>query len=599
MPKKNVLLAALVGAFFLILVVAEAPVSSSLAGEVGIPPGYGAATGGNGFVFSDDTSAKKLTLENANLKIVWHYGYQRTEFNNRGGGNIYELYDKRTDPQAVRNLVGNIDYGTGSTGPPLIGIGGLGSTYLYGAGLGNPATGDNGHFARLVDGSMSYYVDADGNAVFTAAYIVRKWVLPYSPDSPDNYRVDKKWTVYPEGQIKYEVKVTLLRDFTAPDPGIAEPYYGFVFSRDYGWTKAAAWRHDRHDVTRRGPCQNTGSDGYANSANGFLTFNDIDSNDHAISDRNYSLGHTQYFTLYGQQNGVSVRVKMDNGGKGFENGGLFAFGSEKWGGLAENVTSEFSNANLLPTQASYGLGRGYSIHWYGWWGGGAPPPERYRTAHAGESWSDTFSIELLTNSDLASPRVENVRTTEEISSATVEWDTNVASSTVLEYWERGSNTRHRVSVDGWTPKHKVVLNSLRAGKTYDFEIVSGDGSGETRTSGSFATNAGVFLDLGQESVRWDSYADYTNRLLTVDFVARNLGSEPFNQAEIVAVNNSSGVETRRYTAQLGDLAVGDSVQFQVAYFVPVGVRSFKTELVFKGFNSSGTEIFFPQVPPGF
>lgn len=593
MPKRLVILATILGAFFLIPIMNKVLVGTSNAEEIAAFGAVQQAVSGD-FVFSDNTFARKLTLENDNVKIVWHYGVLRYENNNRGGGNIYELYDKSTDPTTSRNIVGVVDDGTGGTGPPLIGFGGLGSTYFYGASVGDPATSDNGQFARLVDGSKQYLVDSSGNAVFRASFIVRQWIIPFSPYSPDNFRVDKEWTVFPSGQIKYQATVTLLRDITYP--GISEPYYGFVFSREYGWTSAYARTHDRHDVSRRGPCQGPGSNGAENPANGGMVFNNIDSTNHEISDRNTPLGHTQAFTFYGQTGGVSVRVKPDNGGNGYEGGGLFAYGSQKWNGMTENVTSEFSNAYLMPDQAPYGLGHGYSIHWYGWWGGGAPPATRYKPAYEGDTWTDSFWIEMIHSDNPDAPVISNVTTDTEISTAEISWTTDVATDSRIEYWPSGSSERQIISSNDLTPSHKLLLNNLLGGMNYDYEVFSGDATNEAVASGSFTTKPGIYLGLDGDSVYWASFNDYVENVLSVDFTISNIGSEPFAGSELVAVTANLGVQPLEQSAELGDMPVGFFRQLTIHYVIPTGVHSFRTELFISGTDSQGNLRYYPRVP---
>ena len=264
-------------------------------------------------VFSEDTAAGKVTMENQTLKVVWHYKTLASENNNRSGGSIYELYDKRTDPEMLNNLASNYAAGGARTTPNMPGIGGLGAMHVWEPPVGNVSASDNGRYGRLI--SQSHYVDSAGNAVFDSEFIVKSSITDYDTNEaarPDNYRVNKHWTVYPGGQIRLDVREEILRDFMA-----AEPAYDFSFSRAYGWTVANSLGHNWAKT-----CGGPGSSGNSNPDNTLTTITAIDSS----PDYDHQLLHSEFFSLYGKPGGSSVRIKMDNQGRGFENGGIFNLG---------------------------------------------------------------------------------------------------------------------------------------------------------------------------------------------------------------------------------------------------------------------------------
>ncbi|MHB0914240.1 MAG: fibronectin type III domain-containing protein [Thermoleophilia bacterium] len=522
-----------------------------------------------GFRITEDVAKGYVTAENDRVKVVWHYKILWGEYNNRGGGNIYELYDKTTDPGMTRNLVAQINDGTAGTSPPKAGIGGLGATYLYEKGY-NVAIGDNGGQARLV--SENEYIDSNGNAVFEASFIVASKVVP----GQDSYRVDKKWTVYPDGQIKLDISMDILRSFE-----VSQIAYNFSFNRQYGWTEATSRRHFWGVTT----CNNEGS---GNANNNDLYFADIDK----VIDRDNSLMHTQGFTFYGQVSGVAASVKMDNEGGGFESGGLFSLGERLWGTTA-SPTSEYSNYSQRAN--------GHTVRFYAWWAGDPPLPDRYRNISSGTGWSDTLWIETAQTNRKVMPSIVTQPTVSRITEETakVEWKTNVAADARLFYRPSGTATYQTLSDASWSPVHNITIEGLSPGVTYEYEVRSKDAVGEAVGNGQFTTIGvgGVSLLPVRSSVEWLNFQDYLDRILTVDFDVTNIGSRQSVSSDVMMVLATSGVSGSAENGNLGDIGSGNSKTLRIKYQIPMGINSFKTTIYMLARDADGQLYYFPAAPP--
>lgn len=388
-----------------------------------------------------------LEIENKNLRVGINYTpYEQLDsqgysLGNRGGGNIYKLYDKRTDPS--KNMVAEVEAcdvkdcgpnnpapGTGfgpGTALQMAGIGGLGSTsihddYNHTAGKADAAEGDNGAYGRLVEKVGPTRDENNGNVSVALTYIVSSHViLPADashpqPYRPDDYEVVKTWLVHEDGQIDYQVTRKFLRDFHGVSGGqclndqpecVSEPTVNFAFNRDYGWTTAKAIRHS----TGKDICSTIDANGVVNPLDGPTNeFNEqiIHRNIDVPQDRDYQLLHAQSFVLFGQPSGSAVQVTVNEGSGGFENApngtGLFNYGLNKlrnadssgnpgMGDLFTNVGNpsvEFSNFSSAA--------HGYALRFYTWWGGAPPGRSRFSTdINANDTYTDSFTIRMLAN----------------------------------------------------------------------------------------------------------------------------------------------------------------------------------------------------------
>ncbi len=107
------------------------------------------------------------------------------------------------------------------------------------------------------------------------------------------------------------------------------------------------------------------------------------------------------------------------------------------------------------------------------------------------------------------------------------------------------------------------------------------------------------LSLYEEDVRWNSFADYQARLLTVDFSIRNRPQGPgaYN-TRVVGTDNTSGVITvTTLPLNLGAIDAGSQTSLTLQYLVPDGVASFRTTIYATAEDGCGNGYQYPQAWP--
>ena len=320
------------------------------------------------FTVTDDTVYGKITAENAVIRVVWGYKLLASEYNNRGGGSIYGLFDKVTDPGCEHNLVQLIAYGSGGSSPSHAGIGGLGATKASVNFVSGAITEVNSKGKLL---SKSVQTLSDGSLLVDFTFQVS------DPTGVPQYDVTKSWTVQPDGTILLHVSWLWLVSTQVNDPN-----YNFAVSRDYGWQRAGWFGHDWTTTLCNGPL-----------ANGWIDTDNKWVYDTAIAteaDKDYGTKHVQQYRLDGAPTGTVLTIAINPGGGGYESSGLFNFGYNEWFPVdgtkaVQEITGELSNYKT----AAYA----HELRWGSWYSndGGST---RFRPIAAQTTWSDDFTISL-------------------------------------------------------------------------------------------------------------------------------------------------------------------------------------------------------------
>ena len=200
-----------------------------------------AATGSETtFIVNEDSSKGHITVENRLISVTWKYKYLPEENFNQGGGNIYELYDKRVDPGKNFNLVGIAPGGDGGSAPPQAGRGGLGATKTY-----------------YVEGpGQSEQVASSDNAVGAGTLISKSWRVNASGDFEADFTVDVKsrqdrlvYTIRKHWVLTQKGLITLKYNWEYKADGYTnEASYNFDFNRHLSWQSEAwlshRWEHE-------------------------------------------------------------------------------------------------------------------------------------------------------------------------------------------------------------------------------------------------------------------------------------------------------------------------------------------------------------------
>jgi len=520
-------------------------------------------------LIQEDTTAGHITIETPVIKAVWHYKTLPTESYNQGGGNLYELYYKPLDSGLKQNLISYATYGNERSTPLWAGIGGVGSTVMYAVDI-PPGSSQTNSFSDIIsDNNLSgalkshtVTTDDQGNAVLTFVYQVHN-----QSTGKEWYQVTKRWTVEPGGVIHLNVDWSLL----------AAGYFSEIavrsnWSYNVGWTHFSKYGRDwlDSDLSPR-----------------YLVGSNIE-NETAQCWDDLNRFHPDWVAYTGSPFAPTVKMSADNNGLGFRGGGLYQLGATAWASPA-NPTEE--QCSILG-----GVQGTHTISWMSWWGGNPPLGKRYRWLNAGTAWSDSFRIDLIAGLPGGSPDISTVvDQVIDAGAVRVSWLTDVDSDSLVEL-STGGNTWPVGGFDGsLTRSHSVLVRGLAPGTSYNYRVKSRDAEGNlAMSSGYRLTVPGSLLVLSKESVSWKSYADYENRLLTVDFKVSNQSGAPVNAVSVTSIAASGGVEAiASLPIMLGSIPAGGSVPLPVVYRVPPGITLFNTLLTGSGIDADGIEFKLP------
>lgn len=537
---------------------------------------------------NEDPSKGQITVETDDIKAVWHYTARPAESNNQGGGNLYELYYKPMDAGTQRNLISFVSspgWGNGSSGNIWPGVGGIGGTNLYATNQA-PSTNATNSFSDIITDinlgadlqNYSAVVDGSGNAVLTFSYKVRS-----QSSNPANraasgywYRVDKKWTVEPLGAIRYELRWTILNDGYFSEPGVKAN-----MSYNVGWDRYAKYGHDW--TNSQGPSYLLGMAGIAgetvecwNSLNQF---------------------HADWIALTGSDIAPTVKLSADNGGRGFDGGGMYETGVRVWGSEA-NPTVE--QCTIASPAGSLGTVGAHGIAWFGWWGGNPPNGSRYARLQSGTTWVDSFSIEMFQGPPGGGPDISNVNVSPiDSTRARINWNTDVEADSTLEMKTASGGWVVRGNSGLSTRNHSLVVSGLEPERLNQIQVKSRDASGNLAVSSGYEFSTSntpmPHMFLSEQNAYWDSHTDYLNRLLSVEFFVTNDGNALARSVTLTQINSTIGVETvTALPIPLGDIDAGSSASFTALYSVSPGISRFLTVIHGVGQTPQGSEIIFPE-----
>lgn len=515
----------------------------------------------SGVVISENTSAGKITVETDTTRAVWHYKLLAVDNYNQSGGNLYELYYKPMDPGLSRNLVSYANrygWGNGSSTGIWPGIGGVGSTIMYATTSPPSSQGDHGFGDAVADNNNSgilenhsAIVNAQGNAELTFTYRVRN-----SNTGDTWYRVVKKWTVEPQGRISLKIDWTILKSGYLSEVGIRNNW-----SYDVGWNRFAKYGHDW--MSGSGSNYRLGSAGIdGETSECWNLLNQF---------------HPDWVSFSGSSIAPTVVMEADNDGQGYAGSGLHKLGLSIFNSPASSTMEQCT------IRSPSGIGA-HTMSWMAWWGGNPPPGSRYRFVASGTQWSDSFTIDLIQGSRGDGPDVSGVAL-ETVSTvgARIQWSTDTASTSVIRLRNSNGSWVEKSRDDSLVTSHVLSLGSLTPNTTYVYRVTSTDATGRTAVSGDYtfttsATSAYV-ISLSESSTIWESYPSYAARDLLVTFRLENDGIVP---ARDVVVNGAQAtnqvVALNGLPASLGDIAPGESREFDILFNVPQGVNRFRVNM---------------------
>ncbi|MHB8791976.1 MAG: NosD domain-containing protein [Thermoleophilia bacterium] len=495
-------------------------------------------TAGKQICITDDTSKSYVTVETSDLlhpndpsgiKGIWHYNTRPEENNNQGGGNLYELYFKETDPDALRNLVAYANWPTPNNSPgAFTGIGGVGSTEMYVRSSVLNMYAYDGTKDWITDKVFSKepqtepYAcfdtepncvenDGSGDVYLKFTYKVKSqknpddttvnnkiyFPAPYDVNNQYWYQIEKIWKIEPSGSIHLTLNWSLLNSGYASEIATRSQW-----SYEGEWTRFVKYAHSsslpNHDPQNQN--QHIGPNSLYGSS---------DMNREVAQCWNYlNRYHADWFSLTGSDVAPTVRITADNEG-GFDGSGLYQMGT--------NVLPANEGAGTMEQCSCLGpaIG-GHGIGWFSWWGGNPPPGWRYWWVDAAQnsSWTDHLRIDLISHSpvldesgaNVYGPEITSVQTEEQPDgSVIVSWNTDLDSNSVVEGtvtpegssnwqdWNRTAQYPNRPLVEiqanefseqqqPYPWRHSARVSGLTDETAYTFRVKSTDTSGREAVS---------------------------------------------------------------------------------------------------------------------
>jgi hypothetical protein len=216
--------------------------------------------------------------------------------------------------------------------------------------------------------------------------------------------------------------------------------------------------------------------------------------------------------------------------------------------------------------------------------------------------------------------------------AVVDWTTDEPGTSTVE-WGTAPGGPYPNSINNLSPvtTHSVILENLLANQTYYALVTTCDASGNCTSSSefSFATSCSVgrpSLTLSLVGVYWATLNDYVERLLTVNWMVNNIGNDTAYDPRITGSANTNDVYPVTYATASGNkggfavggfslasyngfsggngfitavadgqftLAAGESTLFQIVYFVPAGVYSWRSSMTASAQDQAGNTYQYP------
>jgi len=104
-------------------------------------------------------------------------------------------------------------------------------------------------------------------------------------------------------------------------------------------------------------------------------------------------------------------------------------------------------------------------------------------------WNEKLAPKLVVTyeltGDVSPPEIRNVSVACTNNSATIEWDTDEISDSLVRYGTESGNYSYEAYDSAFVTHHNITIRGLESGRTYYFEVVSADMSGNKARSGEY------------------------------------------------------------------------------------------------------------------
>jgi len=494
---------------------------------------------------TEDTETGYITVENANVKGVWHYAAIAADNYNQAGGSLYELYNKQLDPGMSQNLVAYYKipgWGNGSSTPVWFGIGGLGSTSTYASDNQPSATGSNDFTDFIAENNLSGIleshntdVDQSGNAFLDFTYRVRNQAT-----GKEWYRITKHWTVKQDGAVQLQITWNTLADGWFSEPAVR-----------FNWDRNKLWdRWHKYGYNWGSTPSNKyllGTDNLASYLPSSLSSGQVVYLSWDVLNQFFA----EFISLEGSPDGSLVTVS-----------GSLGFGA----GALQDHTLEQSVGELMEGSNLIGA---YAMAWMEWWGGNPPNGTRYQFLSANTSWNDNFTIAF---SDVVNepPDIHIVGVEPGNDGARFSWHTDVIADSEVVVTDIAGGVVADVKNSSLVQDHSVPVAGLQAGTAYAYHVKSTDVAGGLAANKSydFTTLSGAPFTLTPKVTKlyWKTAQDYSKRRLSVDFTVTNLGPALARSVAVTLVtNNRRASLLTGLPIALGDIAPGAGTGYTLTF----------------------------------
>ncbi|MDO8736980.1 MAG: hypothetical protein Q7K29_07875 [Thermoleophilia bacterium] len=132
----------------------------------------------------------------------------------------------------------------------------------------------------------------------------------------------------------------------------------------------------------------------------------------------------------------------------------------------------------------------------------------------------------------------------------------------------------------------------------DYTIIDKPAEAVVKTWYSFAQAPLLEISTTENLVDWNSYADYLERRLSVDYLVENSGSGQAIEINATGISANNGVSPQTaLPVDMGSLDPGNGRVAAVVYHVPVGIASFRATIYVECQDGAGQHYRFPDQQP--
>lgn len=197
----------------------------------------------------------------------------------------------------------------------------------------------------------------------------------------------------------------------------------------------------------------------------------------------------------------------------------------------------------------------------------------------------------------APPKLQNITATTSCDgSASLRWSTDKPSSYKIQYSLDPRDLSYEIQDPSLSTIHEITLGGFSIEDQLYYRVISYDDSGFSSTSAVEtatirAEKPPLRLTLGD--AKWDSYSNYVERILSVDYTLGIDGSSAHSIEILGAVNTNGVILSSGTPVSVFDIHGLEVDVFGLEYLVPPGVSSFRSTIFITAKDSCGDTFEYP------